>query len=127
MTTPSGYGMQCRMPIPRPWKATLGWFPLFSSDSLRLTVLSVNGTLALTLEGHTSLAYTVVLSPDGLRMASCERDCTVRLWDAVSGAHTATLEGHSSLIYSIAFSPDGLHLVSCSYDQTVRLWNAGSG
>src|ERR1700721_2210858 len=80
-----------------------------------------------TLECHSSTVYSVVFSPDGLRLASGSRDNTVRLWDVMSGTNTATLQGHSSNVFSVVFSPDGLRVASGSQDKTIRLWDVMSG
>ncbi|KAF9503562.1 hypothetical protein BS47DRAFT_788982 [Hydnum rufescens UP504] len=80
-----------------------------------------------TLVGHSSHVTSVAFSPDGLRLVSGSLDCTLRLWDAVSGVHIATLQGHSHLVYSVAFSPDGLRVISGLNDCTLCLWDATLG
>ncbi|KAF9518607.1 hypothetical protein BS47DRAFT_220629 [Hydnum rufescens UP504] len=80
-----------------------------------------------TLIGHSDRVSSVAFSPDGLWLASGSYDCTLCLWDAMSGAHVTTLQGHSHGITSIAFSPDSFRLASGSYDCTLRLWDLISG
>ncbi|KZP30695.1 hypothetical protein FIBSPDRAFT_978725, partial [Athelia psychrophila] len=79
------------------------------------------------IEGHSSLVWPVVYSPDGTRIASGSYDSTIQLWDAISGAHLNTLKGHPDGVYSVAFSSDGAMIASGSGDRTIRLWDAVSG
>ncbi|KAF9518938.1 hypothetical protein BS47DRAFT_1388613 [Hydnum rufescens UP504] len=73
--------------------------------------------------GVTSVAF----SPDGLWLASGLEDCTLHLWDVMSGMHISTLQGHADVVTSVAFSPDGKWLSSGSLDKTLCLWDAASG
>ena len=76
------------------------------------------------LEGHEDWISSVVLSPDGKRIASGSGDKTIRLWDAETGdLLQPPLEGHDGSVNSVAFSPDGKCLVSASDEQTIRMWN----
>jgi WD40 repeat protein len=61
------------------------------------------------------------------RVMSGSDDCTMRIWDAVSGMVQHTWKGHADLVNSVAFSSDGSRIVSGSDDCTVRIWDAISG
>jgi LPXTG-site transpeptidase (sortase) family protein len=65
----------------------------------------------------------VAFSPDGLMIASGDRDNLIRLWDTQTGETRAFLTGHTDWVTELAFSPDGSVLASGSHDDTVRLWN----
>ena len=80
-----------------------------------------------TLEGHSSIVYSVSWSPDGKYLASSSYDKTLIIWDAKSGERLKTLEGHSSIVYSVSWSPDGKYLASGSDDDTVIIWDAAGG
>jgi WD40 repeat protein len=84
-------------------------------------------TLNTQTDGHAKPIRSVAFSPDGSEIISGSNDCTVRVWDTVSGAHKQTLKGHTGWIFSVAFSPDGLQIISGSADHTVRVWDAVSG
>jgi WD40 repeat protein len=80
------------------------------------------------LAGHTNGVPCLVVSPNGLRIASGSTDCTVRLWDTTTGAELLPpLRGHSECVRSVAFSSDGTRIASGSNDQTIRVWDAASG
>ncbi len=79
------------------------------------------------LAGHTAWPMSVMLSPDGQRVASGSMDKTIRLWHTQTGALEFVLEGHTDQIWSIAFSPDGQFIASASHDTTVKIWDAETG
>lgn len=58
-------------------------------------------------------------SPDGVQIASCGKDRTVRLWDVQSGSCTHILRGYSSRVATVSFSPSGQLVASGSWDGTV--------
>jgi hypothetical protein len=48
------------------------------------------------LEGHSSYAFGVAVTPDGKRAVSASGDKTLKVWDLETGVALRTLEGHSS-------------------------------
>ena len=77
--------------------------------------------------GHSSSVSSVAFSPDGRTALSGSWDCTLKLWDIVTGEETITFNGHSSLVTSIAFSPNGRMALSGSADETIKLWDITTG
>jgi WD40 repeat protein len=76
-------------------------------------------------KGPSSISF----SPDGLQLASTDRDLTnpaIRLWDLETGK-PRMLGRSTRQITSVAWLPDGKHLASGSWDETVRLWNVHTG
>jgi WD40 repeat protein len=70
---------------------------------------------------------SVMLSPDGRRVASGSADWTVVVWDLQSGTRIRQLTGHQDWVRSVAISPDGRRVVSGSDDRTVAAWDLDSG
>jgi WD40 repeat protein len=72
----------------------------------------------------------VAFSPDGVLVASAERDCTVRLWQVLDEQEVRTLKGPFGFTVSpggLAFSPDGALVAVGFSDNTVRLWKVSDG
>lgn len=75
--------------------------------------------LVYTQEGP---GLNMVLSPDGLLIATGDRGGNIYLWLAEDGQPLARMQGHRYEITDLAFSPDGNYLASSSRDGTIRLW-----
>ncbi|MBN2594233.1 MAG: protein kinase [Sedimentisphaerales bacterium] len=86
------------------------------------------GRECFALSGHEKGYITSVgFSRDGTRVvSSCQEDCTVKVWDALTGAELTTLK-HADVVISAAFSPDGKRVISGCRDKTARVWDAASG
>ncbi|MCP3957955.1 MAG: hypothetical protein GY719_08895 [bacterium] len=108
----------------------------FSSDGARLAVVSSDqpiswwnietGEAVANLEGRSSGAEGLALSPDGTRLAELDGDI-IRLSDVEIGEAVAVLEGHRRRVLDLALSPDGRHLAYRSSDGSIRLWNVEMG
>ena len=63
-----------------------------------------SGACLHTLEGHSSVVYSVAFSHDSSKLASASFDNTVKVWDASSGACLQTLNIGVAL-HSLSFDP----------------------
>jgi WD40 repeat protein len=69
--------------------------------------------------------YSLVFSPDGLRLACAGQDKIVRIWEITTG-EILILKGHTRDVLSMGFSPDGKRLASAGKD-AVRIWDTAFG
>jgi cytochrome c len=76
-------------------------------------------------EGHDGQVWALAALPDG-RLAFCNDDGTIQLWDPVRGSETTRLESYDAQVWALAALPDG-GLASGGDDCTIRLWDPVRG
>ncbi|RDB22311.1 Cell division control protein 4 [Hypsizygus marmoreus] len=77
------------------------------------------------LEGHDHAVRA--LAARGRTLVSGSYDCTVRIWDTVTGACKWVLVGHTQKVYSVVLDPARNQACSGSMDGTVRVWDLRTG
>ena len=70
--------------------------------------------------------YFIVWEPNGDKLVSASRDCTIRMWDTSSGYCTKTFKGHDQWVRRVLPNADGTALASCSDDQSIRMWDVAT-
>ncbi|KAH7914021.1 WD40-repeat-containing domain protein [Hygrophoropsis aurantiaca] len=77
------------------------------------------------LEGHDHAVRA--LAARGRTLVSGSYDCTVRIWDIVTGDCKWILVGHTQKVYSVVLDITRNLACSGSMDGTVRVWNLRTG
>ncbi len=77
--------------------------------------------LVRTFAGHKKRVMALALSADGVHLASCGLDRTIKLWDVMSGQEVFSFDSLNQEINGIAFSPDGRLLAT-----GVTIWDVQS-
>ncbi|KIL61187.1 hypothetical protein M378DRAFT_82839, partial [Amanita muscaria Koide BX008] len=86
------------------------------SQSVRSIAISPDGKKFIS-RGHKNTIHSVAFSPDGKQIVSGSDDCSVIIWDVMTGTQImGPLQGHSDIVSSLAFSPDGKKIASGSED-----------
>ncbi|TBU35586.1 WD40 repeat-like protein [Dichomitus squalens] len=79
----------------------------------------------LHLEGHDHAVRA--LAARGRTLVSGSYDCTVRIWDIITGTCKWVLVGHTQKVYSVVLDINRNLACSGSMDGTVRVWNLSTG
>lgn len=106
--------------IPSAAAATLG-----SPNSGGTVGSSSNPYFMHVLNGHT--ASVRAIAGHGRILVSGSYDCTVRVWDLVTGQNLRCFRGHREKVYSVGYCDELKRAVSGSLDCSVRVWCVGTG
>ena len=91
------------------------------------TAFPAQGTTLSVYHGHALRVLAVAWSPDSKQLVSGSGDCTVHVWDAVSGRGVVNYHGHAEWVKAVAWSPSGSRIASAGADGTVQVWDAITG
>ncbi|MBI5959715.1 MAG: TIR domain-containing protein [Chloroflexi bacterium] len=99
--------------------------PVATSSSAPITVSNLRQVaIKAALTDHRDSVRGVAFSPDGVMIASCGDDKTVRLYHTTGRRRMKALIGHEKPVNAVAFSASGAFLASASEDRTIRLWHS---
>ncbi|KAK9703317.1 SCF ubiquitin ligase complex subunit cdc4 [Basidiobolus ranarum] len=90
-----------------------------------ITSSANNPYLLHTLTGHTHSVRA--LAGHGNLVVSGSYDCTVRVWNLMTGENIWRLVGHTQKVYSVVLDRERNRCMSGSMDFKVRVWNIENG
>jgi len=76
---------------------------------------------------HTEWLYCAAFSPDGVLVATSDRNGGLFVWEADTGRMYLELRGHGAAVTGLTWRADSNILASCSQDGTIRLWEMENG
>ncbi|KAI1501118.1 WD40-repeat-containing domain protein [Biscogniauxia marginata] len=79
------------------------------------------------LDEHSGEVWQVAFSHDGTKLATCDSDKQVIIWDVPSFKVLHILKDHEAGVGNVAWSWDDSLLVTCCQDRHARLWDASTG
>src|SRR5262249_31349882 len=85
------------------------------------------GELKYEIAKHTEWVLSAEFSPDGVLLATSDRNGGLYVWEAVTGHEYLTLAGHTAAVNAIEWRDDSNILASASEDATVCLVEMENG
>lgn len=98
-----------------------------STASPTPTLGQVAVTEIMTLAGHTSDIYDLLLLRDGTTLITASADETVRLWDLATGTLLKTLDQPTNVVKALTATTDQTTLISTGDDRALRFWALPEG
>ena len=76
---------------------------------------------------HTEWVTAIEFSPDGVLLATADRNGGMFVWEAETAREYQNLKGHTAAISGVSWRIDGNLLASASEDGTLKLWEMEGG
>ncbi|CAL5993002.1 Notchless [Hexamita inflata] len=91
--------------------------------TLQLYEISPEFKLIAKMTGHARQINQAVWSPNGMFIASCSFDRTVRIWSGQNGKFLSRFQAHASEVYQVCFSSDSRLVLSGGKDSTCKVYS----
>ncbi len=88
---------------------------------------TIDGSVLHEIRKHTEWIYALEFSPDGVLLATADRNGGMFVWESETAREYQNLKGHGGAITDISWRLDSNMLASASEDSTVRLWEMNGG
>ena len=74
-------------------------------------------------DSHDDVIYALISSNQEDLLISGSADCTIKVWNSITGNLKFTLYGHADTVNTLAISSCDRFLISGSADRTIRIWD----
>ncbi len=88
---------------------------------------TADGSLKYQMKKHTDWIYSVEFSPDGVLLATADRNGGIVVWEAQTGREYSVLAGHPNAVTALSWRIDSNFLASGSEDGSIKLWEMENG
>jgi hypothetical protein len=88
---------------------------------------TTDGTLLHEIRKHTEWIYSLEFSPDGVLLATADRNGGLFVWEAETAREFQNLSGHKAAVTDVSWRIDSNVLASGSDDGTIKLWEMEGG
>ena len=88
---------------------------------------TADGSLVHEIRKHTEWIYSLEFSPDGVLLATADRNGGMFVWESETAREFQNLAGHKAAITDLSWRIDSNVLASASEDGTVKLWEIEGG
>ena len=88
---------------------------------------TTDGSVLREIKKHTDWVTAVEFSPDGVLLATGDRNGGLFVWEAFTGREYFSLRGHTAMITDVSWRDDSNVLASSSEDTTIKLWEMENG
>jgi len=103
-------------------------FIALGSTAKRVKIFEARtGELVHNIDQHSEWVTEVAFSPDGVLLATADRNGGLYVWETLTGSLFYQLDGHEGAITGLAWRGDSNVLASAGEDGFVRLWEMFKG
>jgi WD40 repeat protein len=86
-----------------------------------------DGKMVNEIKKHTDWITALEFSPDGVLLATGDRNGGLFVWESFTGREYFSLRGHTAAITDVSWRMDSNVLASASEDTTIKLWEMENG
>ena len=107
--------------------SNLSWAALGGPQKMLRVYSTHTESLLYEIKKHTDWITAIEFSPDGVLLASADRNGGLHLWESESGNEYLTLAGHAKSVNDISWRSDSNVVATGGDDGVIKLWEVENG